>query len=495
MTFTRRQLLIGCAAGAFTPVTACAAKAIGARFTPEAFGAAGDGVSDDYDALRRMIAAVNSAGGGAVAFAPGRKYFLGRYIANGRGAADLTFAGCRALTIEGNGATIAINGAFIRDDPATRSLSGLRFQDCQGVTLRNLTLDGNVNRTSRFAKMVEPPSHGLAFQSCADVTIDKVIARHFAGDGLFIRESKQAGLLGRRMASRRFTVRNSHFLFNARQGMTIGQLRGGIFENCEFSYTGFVDAEGTGGPYGAHSPSAGVDVEPDNTPTHGNRVDVLTGDIFFRSCRMAGNYGAAFLASKFLPGERFLEQVTVQSCHLECNDGLSGGQDGFIFDVPGGAVLGCTLQMKDKTAYLGWYRVSDADPRFAGNTVTGRNSDANRPIFAVRPTTGAPTIENNRFAGEQQQPKPAGGPASAMVFVDNPNAILRNNRFELPGRGFRGGTVGVYLNARLAEQNTYEAEGGGSGPIGIAYAGGTAMRGEIYCGTSPLALKPKSSAR
>lgn len=427
MELTRRHLIAG-SAGLLLPLQGCAAQATGPRFTPESFGAIGDGISDDYDAFGRMIAAVNSAGGGTLVFSPGRTYFMNRYVVLEAGAADdLVFSGCRGLTIDGNGATIAVKGDFERDNPDTRSLSGLRLHDCQQVIVRNVTLNGNVSRTTRSGKMGEPPSHGLHFQSCLEVLIDGVTARHFAGDGMYVRESKRIGAGGLRLASRNFVVRNSRFLFNARQGLSVIQLRGGLFENCDFSYTGYIDAAGTGGRYGAHSPAAGVDVEPNSTPAHGDRVDVLTGDLVFRGCRMNGNYGAAFLASKYTRGQHFQERVKVESCHLECNSGLTGGRDGFIFDVPEGEVTGCTLQMVDKTAYIGWSPQSGASPRFVGNTISGRERQPGHPLLEVRRTRGAPVIEGNRFISGQRQ---AGLPAAdrrSVLLVRNPNAIVRNN--------------------------------------------------------------------
>lgn len=429
MELTRRHLIAG-SAGLLLPLQGCAAQATGPRFTPESFGAIGDGISDDYDAFGRMIAAVNSAGGGTLVFSPGRTYFMNRYVVREAGAADdLVFSGCRGLTIDGNGATIAVKGDFERDNPATRSLSGLRFRDCRTVALRNLTLNGNVNRTIKRPGLREPSSHGLNFQSCSDVVVERVTARHFAGDGILIRESATTGPSGVRQASRRFAVRDSHFLFNGRQGLTVGQLRGGLFENCDFSYTGYIDPNGTPGPYGSHSPAAGVDVEPDNNPTHRVPVDVLTGEITFRRCRIIGNHGATFLASKYVRGQYFQEQIRLESCELECNAGLTGGRDGFIFDVPGGEVTGCTLRMIDKTAYLGWYRLSAASPRFVGNTVYGWDRLPGHPLLEVRPTAGAPVIERNRFVVQQRQSGSSRADRQLLLKINNPNAVVRENEF------------------------------------------------------------------
>jgi hypothetical protein len=432
-----------------------------------------------------MVDAVNGAGGGQIIFGLGRTYFVDRFVTASNGISDLTFAGCDGLSIDGNGATLSVKGDFHRDAKATRGLSGLLFEDCRNVSVRNIFLDGNVHRMTRLADLPEAPTHGLHFQSCLDVHVDRIEARRFAADGMYVRESKRTDRLGYRTASRRFTVRNSRFLFNARQGLSVIQLRGGLFESCEFSHTGYIDRGGRSGPYGAHSPGAGVDIEPNRTPFDRDPVDVLTGDLLFRGCSLVGNAGASLVAAKYAAGTPFIEQVTLETCQFECNDGVTGGQDGFIFDVRAGLVQNCTLGMRDKTAYLGWYPDNGADQRFAGNVVYGRNPRRNRPIFAVRRTRGSPVIEANRFVGQQQAPKDPRG--AWLVFIDNPNAVVRRNSVFVPAAAFPvgGGSKSVpfvFARARLMDGNTYESDFVGGSRFAVVYGEGTRTRNEIHRG-------------
>lgn len=425
MDLNRRQFVVACGAGLSFPLPACAAQAARAQFAPEAFGAVGDGRADDYDAFVRLTQAVNSARGGSVALAPGRTYFMNRYVTAANSVADLTFDQCDGLTIEGNGAKIAVKGDFHRDQRSTRSLRGLIFEDCKNVMLRNLELVGNVNRTSRIMPLGEAPSHALVFGGCFDVSIDGITARHFAADGLYIRQSKLRGPSGTRAACRRFTVRNSRFLFNARQGLSVIQLRGARFLNCDFSYTGYA-APDLRGQYGFHAPAAGVDIEPNHSLVTAQSVDVLTGDLEFHNCRMIGNRGASLIACKY--GRQagwFVENVRVQSCHLQ-SDQSSSSRYGLIFDVPGGEVSNCTLQMLDRTAFVGWFRFSDASPRFVGNSVYGRNPVPGHPLLHVRATLGGPIVERNRlFVSGVRSISEAN--RSSIIRVDNPNALVREN--------------------------------------------------------------------
>ncbi|MEO8454694.1 MAG: right-handed parallel beta-helix repeat-containing protein [Sphingomicrobium sp.] len=426
MFLTRRHFVAGSAAGALFHAAGCQAAQAGALITPEAFGAVGDGLTDDYPAFQRMVAAVNSAGRGTVTLTPGRTYFLNTYVRANNGVTDVTFRGCSGLIIEGNGAAISTKGDFFRDERTTRGLAGLRFEDCSNVQLRNLQLIGNVQRTTRPATLTEAPTHGLTFGGCSDVTLDGVTARHFAADGLYIRESMVA-TGGRYRASRRFTVRNSRFLFNARQGLSVIQLRDATFDGCDFSYTGYIDAQSNAGAYGNHAPSAGVDIEPNYTPSTRRAVDFLTGNINLRECRMMGNLGGALLAAEVHGTEPTMENVTIEACMMRASD-VSPLRYGMIFDAPGGVVTGCTLELGDKTVFLGWYGQSSANPTFSGNTVSGTGKGLSQALLIVRQTRGAPVVEHNRFialtGGRGALPSEA-----QLVQVANTRALVRGNKF------------------------------------------------------------------
>ena len=422
LDLSRRDLLLALGSSCIFPA-ACSAQPAPVEFTPEAFGAKGDGVSDDYDALMRMVHAVNAAGGGTVGFERGRTYFLNRYRTAADEQANLAFSKCSGLALYGNGASIAVKGDFHRDARSTRSLAGLVFEDCRRVAVHALELVGNVGATRRSLSIKEGPSHGLIFGGCFDVVIDGVTSRHFAGDGLYIRQGRSAPA-GVRPACRRFTVRNSRFLFNARQGMSVIQLRGGQFENCDFSYTGYIAPE-TRGPYGFHAPGAGVDVEPNHSPSTDGAVDVMTGDLRFQNCRMIGNRGTSFIACKYGRRGPFLEQISLESCQFQCDeDGDS--RYGFIFDADG-EVRDCTLQMRQRTAFIGWSPLSDARPRFSGNEVHGRNIGPGHPLLRVRKSGGVPIIEGNRFIVPDATAL-NGAAGRSVIVVDNPNAIVRDNR-------------------------------------------------------------------
>jgi hypothetical protein len=327
----------------------------------------------------------------------------------------------------------------------------------------------------------EAASHGLLFQSCSGVTIDNATGRYFAADGMYVGASGRRNSGGRRSASRDFTVRNSRFLFNARQGLSIIQLRDARFTNCEFGFSGYVDERGKQGKYGWHAPAAGVDVEPNATPAGASPVDAITGKIAFEGCRMIGNYGGAFLAGQYANCSRSIEAVTLDRCTLICNPLQEEGRYGFIFDVADGAVSNSTLRMHNKTAFIGWYPDNDANVIFRSNSVRGNGST--NPIFVVRPTRGAPLIEQNRIGDEPGTSDFQG----ALVRIENPRAVVRSNLFDLPAHG----APAIVMNARSAEGNEYRAA---SGSYTIAYAPGTAVRDERYLGARRTRVRTPLSA-
>lgn len=488
--WTRRELLsVGLSAAAL-PAAACSAKASPAQFTPEQFGASGDGLSDDYDAFQRLAAAVNQSAGGILVLRPGVHYLLNRYVSAGNGVADVTFQACSGLAIRGNSASISVKGDFIRTAPTTRSLAGLRFENCDDVQIRDLQLIGNVQQTMRTPTLTEAPSHGLLFGGCRNVVVDGVLVRHFAADGMYVRASTQPGLSGRFRASSRFDVRNSKFLFNARQGLSVIQLRDAIFHGCEFSYTGYVATPGVSGPYGVHSPGAGVDVEPNATPNVGRRVDLLTGNLSFRDCRMIGNLGKAFVVAAYTGADPVSENVSLEDCLLEA-DQLSTSRYGLIFDVPGGTISNCTLNMGDKTAFVGWAAQSDASPVLKNNVITGYSGGSNRPFFLLKNGRGAPLLQENRFEGQHHQPQ-ASGKGPQLVELDNSNAIVRDNDFFLPQEAYPATAEGlvpaVIARVRRMSDNRFQTDltpGDSDRSLGVIYGDTCRAANETFHGTRP----------
>ena len=154
---------------------------------------------------------------------------------------------------------------------------------------------------------------------------------------------------------------------------------------------------------------------------------MLTGNIMLRNCRMIGNLGATLIACEVNGGLAAIENVTVKDCTLETSE-ASPSQYGLIFDVPGSAMVGNVVKMRNKTAYLGWSAQSRASPKFVRNAVYGHGAGPGREVLVLIRTRGSPIVEANRFIDSAKTRAPPNSQAQ-FVRMENPNARFRDNQF------------------------------------------------------------------
>lgn len=316
---TRRTFLATAgAAAAATSFPGCGEAREGTLFTPEMFGAKGDGRTNDSAAMAALSAAVSAAGGGTVHFRRAT-YLIGGQSAIGREdvlyafqpTPLLEFKGCsRPLVIEGNGAQLKCAaglryGVFSLDGaprshpmpyigPGLASPYGfmLRIEDCTApVEISDLELDGSLPDLLIGGQYGDTgwqiPASGLALvNNRAAETVRNVYTHHHAQDGLCI-DGVDAELT-ERPQRRIANVRSEH---NGRQGCSIVGGRGYMFEACRFSHTG------RGGL--SSMPGAGVDIEAE-----GGKIN---RDFSFIDCVFSDNVGCGMVADTGdSEGARFL---------------------------------------------------------------------------------------------------------------------------------------------------------------------------------------------
>lgn len=272
MTTDRRTVLAAALAIAATvPAWADAARV----FTPEEFGAAGDGRTNDSLAMARLAAAVNLYGGGTVVF---RKttYLVG---AQGLGTGSylfppqelLAFKGCRLpLELRGNGARLLCApglryGVFDTEgQPARHAMPYLgpglatpyramvSAEQClAAVRIADLELAGCTDQLVIGGQYGDTgwqiPGGGLYLRdNLGSEVIERVHAYHHPQDGVQINgiDADTPGAV-RTMSD---VVADA----NGRQGLSLVGGRGWRFSRCSFTRSGRGKV--------ASAPGAGVDI-------------------------------------------------------------------------------------------------------------------------------------------------------------------------------------------------------------------------------------------
>lgn len=301
----RRHFLFGASAFACIAAPARAATRV---FTPEQFGAKGDGVTNDTDAFARMATAVSARGGGAIAL---RKvtYIVGRQISGQaertgyafEPAPILEFVGLfGALIIRGKGAKLkAADGLkygtfdaatgrrttnqmpYLRHgELATPYRAMILVKNCAGpIEISDLELDGNVRDLQIGGQYGDTgwqiPAIGIFLQeNSGSERISRVYSHHHAQDGI------QIDGLDRARGSLSSHLENVRCEYNGRQGVSLVGGRRYFFSNCKFNHTGKANV--------ASAPGAGVDIEAEA----GKKIR----DVSFFGCEFANNLGAGLVA-------------------------------------------------------------------------------------------------------------------------------------------------------------------------------------------------------
>lgn len=463
-------------------------KQLGRSFTPEGFGAKGDGVTDDYAAFQLMIAAVNAAGGGRIEFKRKATYYIGQYAilggAQANGVTELTFTNCDGLIIEGNGAKVDIKGNFNRSWDYTgagptfyhfsyRSSIGFQFYSCSNVAIRNLEVDGNVDQMTRDAAVAENGAHsyGLYFGGCSRVRLESVYSHHHATDGLGVTST---GPNDNYKVTRNFAAENCRFTNNARQGCSIGQARYLSFTDCEFS------DQGVTGAYGGHSPQAGVDIEPTRYPGAPGGVmgDDFTGDIIFDACVFRDNGGAEYVGGSSAETACIHPVVFIACTFMSTATGGTPSGSRVSSGTKVTRFLGCHFLEDGVWPFYGGAAV-DATTEVMGCTFDSSNPEA-RAFLAAGGVTGNLVVHYNRFRFTGTAPP---GVTTYRIYVQNEDLTFEHNSVWIDGREHDGVTFDVKFLLQAVTRvafNTWKSDLATAGCFFVVSYTTSPVRGDRY---------------
>lgn len=256
------------------------------------FGAVGDGVTDDYEAFKAAETYFNSIGTGRLILDP-VNYYIGRYrVTGGENQNDVEhiyFQNVNGFRIEGNGATITIKGDIHRSHDYdaygykysyVQALS-IYFETCDDLTVRDLTVDGQVHLMTRDTGVMEGGGYGIRWNGCRNINFENVHSKRVSMDGFALMPSN-ALFNGIRRICRNIRMIGCTGLYNSRQGLTAGHFVNLYIENCDFSFTGKA-----GGSYGRTSPGMGIDFEMDYDISE---VEEQSRGAVIKDSRLIGNY-------------------------------------------------------------------------------------------------------------------------------------------------------------------------------------------------------------
>ncbi len=158
-------------------------RASGVVRTPEEFGAAGDGVTDDTDALQAAVDAVREAGTGTVALAPGATYLVS--------SVDIQ----HGLTIDGRGARIIRpphHPSGLRTLTTQHRPARTAAEHARPIVLRNLTVDGSIHEQGPFRDYEQEQSSLIFLNGRGDtphrqvIRIEDVTVKNSVSDGIHL---------------------------------------------------------------------------------------------------------------------------------------------------------------------------------------------------------------------------------------------------------------------------------------------------------------------
>jgi hypothetical protein len=281
-------------------------------FTPEDFGAVGDGATNDTDAFIALSDAINDAGSCVVDLTPGATYLVGKQSLAGTSYnADMGVSSwylkphpilflnnCDGVTIRFNGAKLkcvaglkfggfnpttgVALGSITVDPTKVASPFGwmIYVANSTNVSISGGTIDGNLAHYVAGGQYGDTgwqiACHAIEVNTCRQVTISDMILTDCGTDGLVIASPG----LDDASPDSAIAVTRVRSEYNGRNNCSLVGGKGIAFRDCSFNYSG-----GRGGIIS--NPSAGFDVEAESA---------LVRKIRFDNCEFSTNYNAGLVA-------------------------------------------------------------------------------------------------------------------------------------------------------------------------------------------------------
>ena len=243
------------------------------------YGAVGDGVADDTDAINQAI-----------------ENHTNVYIPDGEYLIDAE----KYIRLKSNRSILMSENTVLKVKPNNNNYYAVFYLN----TVSNVEIIGGTligDRDNHLSTTGEW-GHGIEIRGCTNITIKDLTAKDFWGDGLYI------GVSGGQKYSKNITLENVVSDNNRRQGLSVISVDGLYGLNVTLSNT-----NGT-------APQAGVDFEPNNP-------DEILQNIVFKNLRTYNNAGSGVLKHlSQLDGTNNLITMTFEN-YLSEFDGIGINHD------------------------------------------------------------------------------------------------------------------------------------------------------------------------
>ncbi|WER49561.1 glycosyl hydrolase family 28-related protein [Cupriavidus sp. WKF15] len=439
-----------------------------------AYGARGDGSTDDYVAFQRMASEITNRrfSRRQIIYFPKGTYYINRYAVTGGPEANkirnVQFLKASNFSLIGcTGSVVSFKGDFTITNDYNHGGSwysykhqlGFEFRNSSNFKVSGLEIYGNVDKMSRppaprGESLSETSSQGIQTNASSNYELSHLKVHHFACDGLFIGGEFTADLNG--------TIHDVDSYNNARQGMSIMQARSFRITNSSFRNTGI-----TGGSYPTHAPAAGVDIEPDGTPADG--VTARTGNIVFDACRFLNNKGSQFVGGD---NGRNTENVTIRNSQIV---GPAGTKNPYvvILSAPGSVIENNDIDTADGGVYPA-YSEGVGDMKTV-NTIVRKNTIRSSGVGLQAIDAGARiVIEGNTFISTH---KPGFGDPYPNISAGV--ASFSENKLSYPRNSFGSRSVVGVIKASTLMNNSITTDlTGGNYTIRVG-AGANAANNDV----------------
>ena len=224
-----------------------------------------------------------------------------------------------ALLILKSNTSLILNSSISIEGNNYTSYNIIRIMGKENVSIKGGELHGDVGKHTYSLVNSSQWGHGINIHGSKNVKVSDIIITHCIGDGIAISGGKEPVIGDYSNASTNITLSNVTTRYNRRQGLSIIHASDVEVTNCVFSDTGVIEK---------HSPSAGIDIEPNTAAPYFQSVRNVT----IKKCILERNVGYGILSNHYESnkGASSVENVLFIDCITDSQVALYTGGINFL---------------------------------------------------------------------------------------------------------------------------------------------------------------------